>query len=104
MDQRMRTSLSRTSTVLNVVYQGVLSLRHTSDYVLQLHIPPCVEPLCMLGWCYAIPALVDVDAKLDLDALWNVKPVQLIMEYPRQPLSYIFICVSMRATAVMTHW
>ena len=30
-------------------------------------------------------ALVDVDAELELDALMNVKPVQIIMEYPSQP-------------------
>ena len=29
--------------------------------------------------------LLDVDAELELDTLWNVEPVQLIMEYPSQP-------------------
>ena len=30
-------------------------------------------------------ALLDVDAELELDELRNVKPVQLIMEYPSKP-------------------
>ena len=46
-------------------------------------------------------ALVDVDAELELDALWNVEPVQLIMEYPSQ---HPVVCVSMRAAAFMTRW
>ena len=37
-------------------------------------------------------ALVDVDAELELDALWNVKPVQLIMEYPSQP-PVVLVCL-----------
>ena len=49
-------------------------------------------------------ALVDVDTELELDALKNIKPVQLIMEYPSQPLSYFFVCVSMRAVAFITGW
>ena len=48
--------------------------------------------------------LVDWDARLELDALWNIEPVQLIMEYPSQPLSYLFVCVSMRAAAFMNRW
>ena len=47
-------------------------------------------------------ALVDVNTELELDALWNIEPVQLIMEYPSQPLSYFFVCVSMREAAFMT--
>ena len=42
-----------------------------------------IDPSCF--WCYVMQALVDVDAEFELDALWNVEPVQLIKEYPRQP-------------------
>ena len=49
-------------------------------------------------------ALVDMDDELELDSLRNVKPVQLIIVYQIQPLSYFFICVSMQAAAFMTRW
>ena len=48
--------------------------------------------------------LEDVDAELKLDALTNVKPVQLIMGIRVSPLLYFFVCVSMRAAAFMTRW
>ena len=49
-------------------------------------------------------ALLEVDAELELEALRNIEPVQLIMEYPSQPSVVLFICVNMREEAFMTGW
>ena len=83
MKKRCGKPFSRTSTVLEVVHIAFLSPLNAGDCVPRLQNPAGIDPSCF--WYYAMQALVDVDAELELDALWNVEPVQLIKESPRQP-------------------
>ena len=72
MDQHMRKPFSHMLTALDVVHQAALSPLNAGDCVPQLQIQIGIDLSCIL--CYAMQALVDVDAELELDALRNIKP------------------------------
>ena len=83
MDQRMRKPFSYTFTALDVVHQAALSPLNAGDCVPKLQIQVGIDPSCIS--CYAMQALEDVDAELELDALRNIESVQPIIEYLSQP-------------------
>ena len=66
MDQRMRKPFSHTLIALDVVHQAAISPLNAGDCVPQLQIQVGIDS-CF--FCYAMQALVDVDAELELDEL-----------------------------------